>query len=117
MSIVRGCAPVPTWVSVPHPLWVNLIHTGPEPVPQALALAVLHPVLSAAVPHHHSRAPLVLPPLGDLLLPLALPDLSDAADSVPSASTAAAALVPPAVRSFGCVAVVARVKIIVQICC
>ena len=106
---------------VPRPLCVSLTYTFTNPVPQDLAPAVSPTVLSGTVPHPTSRAPRALPLPGELILPTVLPDLYDAAAaavSSPAATSAAnaadaAALMPPMVRYFGCVAVVTRIKTIV----
>ena len=75
-------------------------------------------VLSAAVTATRYHAPRVISPSGELS-PLSLPDLYDAASpTVTNPDTSAAVnvvadLVPPVVRSFGCVAVIVNVKTIV----
>ena len=106
-----------------RPLYVILTHTFPEPLPRALAPAVPPTLISDTVTPPLSHAPRALPPPGELLFPSALLDLAaDAAAAVlaPAATSAVnaadtAALMPPEVRSFECIAVVTSVKIMVRI--
>ena len=120
------------WFFVPYPICVDLIHTGPKPVHRSLDPSVPPPMLLYAVPPPFSRYPRVLPPLGDILFPLTLLDLVHAASAIVSAPSASAAdnadnadnavpaadnaaLVPPAVQYFGCVAVIVRMETIFRI--
>ena len=102
-----------------------MIHPCTEPVPRDLSPAVPPPVLSVVVTHSCYCAPRVLPPSGDLLLPLTISDLSGAAAATVFSSAASvtatyngsadsnavsATLVPPVVRAFGFLYFVAHVK-------